>query len=448
MDRQPRPRFEPPPPAMSAFRESRIISAQMAASSSVSAAEASSRSELSVQQAAQSTARTADDDDADDANQTSTATFKFGAGVPAATTSNTVATPTDSNGSTITNLAASTSQPNTLSTSPSISSTATSDRDSDFPHRGPQNTGAAIQTSSKAFHAGGPSPGQISAAVVIPLLFLIALVFAILFLRRRRRRSNVVPSELQQQHHHPMADRSGAAFAKEAAYQSPRHVPRPSVIAPILTTTTNNTYYTGLSTPSTPSRTTSTATRGPSDDSTRGAAVPSVYDIPPPAYAKLPPPGSTPTLPQLSFPADPFMDPDPVSPLNSPSTSTFASTAPHTNAALAALSGRDTSYTAVSLSPNSSRNGPTPARPDISRAGTMRSAASVTSDMYSDTASVHSAKPARMSGAPNLVVGGGTGANWLDFESGEDGHRVSTGSEYAPGWVVGGHGGDPFRDPR
>jgi hypothetical protein len=420
----------------------------MAASSSASAEAASSRSELSIQQAAQSTAGTGDEDDADDANQTSTATFKFGAEVPAATTSNTVATPTESNGSTITNFAASTSQPNTLSTSPSpsISSTATSEHDSDFPYRGPQNTGAAIQTSSKAFHAGGPSPGQVAAAVVIPLLFLIALVFAILFLRRRRRRSNVVPSELQQHHHHhPMADRSGAAFAKESAFQGPR---RPSAIAPILTTTTNNTYYTGLSTPSTPSRTTSTNTRGPSDDSTRGAAVPSAYDIPPPAYAKLPPPGSTPTLPQLSFPADPFMDPDPVSPLTSPSTSTSPSTA-HTNAALAALSGRDTSYTAVSLSPNSSRNGPTPARPDISRAGTMRSAASVTSDMYSDTASVHSAKPARMSGAPNLVVGGaGAGANWLDFESGDDGHRVSTGSEFAPGWVVGGHGGDPFRDPR
>ena len=87
----------------------------------------------------------------------------------------------------------------------------------------------------------------------------------------------------------------------------------------------------------------------------------------------------------------------------------------------------------------------------------MRSAASVTSDMYSETASVHSAKAARMSGAPNLVVGGaGAGAHWSDFESGggddDDGRRVSTGSEYAPGWVVGGlgggHGGDPFRDPR
>jgi len=80
----------------------------------------------------------------------------------------------------------------------------------------------------------------------------------------------------------------------------------------------------------------------------------------------------------------------------------------------------------------------------------MRSAAaSVTSDMYSDTASVHSAKPARMSGAPNVVVGGG-GRNWLDFGTGDEdmNHRVSTGSEYAPGWVVGGGGGDPFRDPR
>jgi hypothetical protein len=440
---------------MSGIRESRFSA--MLASSSSAAAEASSRSELSVQQAAQSTAGTSDEDDANDATQTSVSepltaatTIKYGDGVSAATTSNTVATQTDSNGSTITEFAASTSQPNTLSTSPSISNTATSGYAAESPYRGPKNPGAAIQTSSKGFHAGGPSPGQIAAAVVIPLLFLIGLVFAILFLRRRRRRNNVVPRELQQQHHHPMTDRSGTAFAKEAAYQTPhpRHVSRPSAIAPILTTTTNNTYYTGLSTPSTPSRTTSTATRGPSDDSTRGAAAPSAYDIPPPAYAKLPPPGSTPTLPQLAFPQDPFMDPEPVSPI----TSTSLSTTPHTNAALAALSGRDTSYTAVSLSPNSSRNGngPIPARPNISRAGTMRSAASVTSDMYSDTASVHSAKPARMSGAPNIIVGGaGADANWHDFESGDDGHRISTGSEYAPGWVVGDrHREDPFRDPR
>jgi len=457
MDRQPRPRFEPPPPAMSAFWESRM-SAKLAASSSA-AAEASSQSQLSIQQAAQSTAGTGDEDDADNTYQTSTSqplsaqtTVKFGAEVPAATTSNTVATPMESNGSTITDLAAGASRSNTLSTSPSITSTTTSDRGSDYPFRGPQNSGAAIQTSSKAFHARGPSPGQIATAVVIPLLFLIGLVFAILFLRRRRRRNNVVPSELQQQQHHPMVDRSGAAFAKESAFQksNPRHVSRPSVIAPILTTTTNNTYYTGLSTPSTPSRNTSTNTRGPSDDSARGATAPSAYEIPPPAYAKLPPPGSTPTLPHLSFPADPFMDPDPVSPLTSPSTSTSPSTTTHANAALAALSGRDTSYTAVTLSPNSSRNGPTPARPDVSRAGTMRSAASVTSDMYSDTASVHSAKPARMSGAPNIVVGGGAGANWLGFESGEEDERrrISTGSEYAPGWVVNGGGGDPFRDPR
>lgn len=445
---------------MSGFRESRI-SAMNADASSSSAAEASSRSKLSVQQAAQSTAGTNDEDHADDANQTSVSeplsaatTIKFGEGFSAATPSNTVATQTDSNGSTITDFAAITSQHNTLSTSPSVSSTATSGYAAESPYRGPKNPGAAIQTSSKGFHAGGPSPGQIAAAVIIPILFLIGLVFAILFLRRRRRRSNVVPPELQQQQNHPMVDRSGTAFAKEAAYQTlhPRHISRPSAIVPVLTTTTNNTYYTGLSTPSTPSRNTSTNTRGPSDDSTRGAAAPSVYDIPPPAYAKLPPPGSTPTLPQLSFPQDPFMDPDPVSPITLPSTSTSPSTTTHTNAALAALSGRDTSYTAVSLSPNSSRNGngPTPARPDISRAGTMRSAASVTSDMYSDTASVHSAKPARMSGAPNIIVGGaGAGANWHDFESGDDGHRISTGSEYAPGWIVGDrHGGDPFRDPR
>lgn len=417
-------------------------------------AEASSQSELSVQQAAQSTAGTANAEYSDDNYQTSTSkalstgtTIEYGEGIPAATTSNSIATSTDSNGSTITDIAAGASRPSTLSISPSASSTTSSNYAVDSPYRGPENTGPAIQTSSKAYHGGGPSPGQIAAAVIIPLFFLFALVFAILFLRRRRRRRNNAITPQLQQHHHPMADRSGGAFAKEATLPKshPRHASRPGATAPILTTTTNNTYYTGLSTPTTPSRTTSTNTRGPSDDSTRAAAT-SVYDIPPPAYAKLPPPGSTPTLPQLSFPTDPFMDPDPVSPLASPSTS--PSTTTHTNAALAALSGRDTGFTATSLSP-SSRNGPS--RPDISRAGTMRSAAaSVTSDMYSDTASVHSAKPARMSGAPNIVVGGGGvgGGSWLDFEGEDRGHRVSTGSEYAPGLVVDGNGRDPFRDPR
>ena len=442
--------------------------ASEARASASSAAEASSSSEQSVKEAAQTSAGTDDADVADGKYQTSSSeapttgtTVVFGDAVPAVTTSNTIATPTDSRGSTMTDFAASTSKSSTLSTSPSTSSSAASVYASDSPYhgRGPENSGAAIQTSSRRYHAGGPSPGQIAAAVIVPLFFLIALVFTILFLRRRRRRNNAVPPQLQQQHH-PMVDRSGAAFAKEGITPKPhlRNFSRSNATAPILTTTTNNTYYTGLSTPTTPSRTTSTNTRGPSDDSAQAGPT-SAYDIPPPAYAKLPPPGSTPTLPQLSFPSDPFMDPEPVSPLTP--TPTLPTTTAHTNAALAALSGRDTAFTATSLSPSSSRNGQilVAVRPDVSRAGTMRSAtaASVTSDMYSETASVHSAKPARMSGAPNVVVGsaGGGGGTWLDFESeNRDGdvdgyqHRVSTGSEYAPGWIVGGHGGDPFRDPR
>jgi hypothetical protein len=59
---------------------------------------------------------------------------------------------------------------------------------------------------------------------------------------------------------------TGAAVAK-AAPRDPR-----TTIAPILTSAAKNTYYTGLSTPITPSRA-STQTRGRSDDSTRPSAA-------------------------------------------------------------------------------------------------------------------------------------------------------------------------------
>jgi hypothetical protein len=258
---------------------------------------------------------------------------------------------------------------------------------------------------------------------VIPLVFLLALGFALFYIRRRRRRRAAALAG-QPYQHHPMTDRS--PFSKEAALAkpAPRH-PNPSgAPTPILTSATNNTYYTGLSTPTTPSRA-STQTRGRSNDSTRPGAQPaSIYDIPPPAYARDAPPGSTPTLPQLSFASDPFMDP--VSPI---STSDHTSATSPTGAALAALSGRDTAFTATSLSPAQN----TVPRPNISRSGTMRSVTSVTSDMYSDTASVRSARPERFSGATAQVVASGNG----------NANRLSGGS-FAPGSIV----RDPFGDPK
>lgn len=63
----------------------------------------------------------------------------------------------------------------------------------------------------------------------------------------------------------------------------------------------------------------------------------------------------------------------------------------------------------------------------------MRSVTSVTSDMYSDTASVRSARPERFSGATAQVVASGNG----------NANRLS-GSSFAPGSIV----RDPFGDPR
>lgn len=380
---------------------------------SASAASAASASSLSAALEASSTPDADSYSTESSSNSQSQTKVTLGVAVPETTASNPTASQTDSSGSSITSPAAQSSQSSTFATS--ATNSAASDHSSHYPD-------SSLQTAGKGYHSGPPA-GKIAAAVVIPLGFLLALGFGLFYLRRRRRRRAAALAG-QPYHHHPMTDRS--PFSKEAglAKPAPRH-PNPSgAPAPILTSATNNTYYTGLSTPTTPSRA-STQTRGRSNDSAcPGAQTASIYDIPPPAYARDAPPGSTPTLPQLSFAADPFMDP--VSPI---STSDRTSATSPTGPALAALSGRDTAFTATSLSPAQN----SVPRPNISRAGTMRSVTSVTSDMYSDTASVRSARPERFSGATAQVVASGNG----------NANRLS-GSSFAPGSIV----RDPFGDPR
>ena len=420
---------QPPPPAltnMGTYNRASFISIMSEQAASAASASAASASSLASAQEAQSTADLDSYSSESSSSESQSQTVRtFGIAVPETSTRNPAATPTDSSGSSITSPATSSTQSSTFATS--ARNSAASEHASDYPD-------SSLQTTDKNYHSGPPS-GKIAAAVAIPLIFLLALGFALFFLRRRRRRRAAALAG-QPYHHHPMTDRSH--FSKEAALAKP--APRthnPSTLpAPILTSATNNTYYTGLSTPTTPSRT-STQTRGRSDDSTRLSAgeARSIYDIPPPAYARDAPPGSTPTLPQLSFAADPFMDP-----VSTISTADHTHASSPTGAALAALSGRgrDTAFTATSLSPVSNSHGAA-ARPNISRAGTMRSVASVTSDMYSDTASVRSARPERLSGATAFVVGNG---GWNG--GGVAGSRLSGGS-FAPG-VIGRD--DPFGDPR
>lgn len=381
------PRADPVPPPeamsqMSANREA-FISDRIAAASSASAAAAAEASSTSEQNA-ESTGESTEYESYEDYSSGTTIT----SGVTSTISTGTVAVSTDSNGSNITGAPATTTGGNTLSTS-----TPGADHVSDSSHD--PSSSAAVVSHSK--HSG-PSPGLIAAAVLIPLILISAIAFILLFLRRRRRR-RAAP---QNQHHHPMTDRpkgGAGAFMKETSIP-PTH----DANAPILTNTTNNAYYTGLSTPTSPAST----IRGPSGDSARPASA--FYEPPPPAYAKTAPPGSSYTLPNLAFPTDPFMDPvSPISPSNSDHTSP-------TGAALAALSGRDTAFTATSLSPQAGA-----ARPNISRSGTVNS---VTSDTYSDTASLHSARPARRSGGAHVI-------------------RTS---EYAPGYVIGRD--DPFEDPK
>lgn len=432
MARQRLPRFEPPPAALSAlsnmpdFNPASLASIRSVFSASqASAASVASASSLSEQQA-QSTAASSDGDGDDESYTSSSASSTretLGIIVPASTASNSAATQTDAYGSTITSPAPTAQSPNSPNSSTKSGAAAASDHASNGPD-------SSLQTADRGYHTG-PSSGQIAAAVVIPLVILLALGFGLFYLRRRRRRRSAAFASQQLDHHH-MTDRS--AFSKEAAAlpkPSQPRAPRPNATAPVLTGTINNTYYTGLSTPTTPSRA-STQTRGHgSGDTDRRAMSP--YEIPPPAYAKHAPPGSTPTLPHLSFAADPFMDP--ISPVPSEDQSRPSSSP--TAAALAALSGRDTNLTATSLSPVSNFSRP---HGGVSRTGTMRSlgAASVTSDMYSDTASVHSARPARMSG--------GAAATHVT----SSGNRLSAGEgSFAPGLVVGGgKAGNPFGDPR
>ncbi|KAI7201230.1 hypothetical protein KC365_g18760, partial [Hortaea werneckii] len=105
----------------------------------------------------------------------------------------------------------------------------------------------------------GMSSGAVAAAIVVPLLFaLLALILAVLCLRRRRRRRN----------HHNSTTTSHTHFLTPMREKFSRSSPRNSLppIAslptgpPILTSPHNNTYNTGLDTPS------GTSHRGQSDE--------------------------------------------------------------------------------------------------------------------------------------------------------------------------------------
>lgn len=382
-------RFEPPPAAMSDMASLRSMRSQYMAS--MSAAKASRASEQQVQ--------ATDDSDTYDYESeeygfesSSGTTITFGS--VSATPTDDAASQTDN---TISSASSTPTPGSTLSTSTSINTAgaAESNAATDSPYRHPSNLPDFVQRGGPS----GPPAGKIAAAVIIPIVILSALAFGLFYLRRRSRRKPRQDLQNPYLSHHQMKDRppsSPTGGAGVAMLKGPRSNPPAPVPAPVLiSSATNNAYYTGLSLPSSP---TSSTPRGPSADSARSAGAPAstLYEPPPPAYAKHPPPGSSYTLPDLHFAADPFIDPpshtgdSPVSPV-SPALSN-----PHA-AALAALSGRDTAFTAHSLSPALGEV----SRPAVSRAGTVRS---VTSDMYSDTASLHSARR-------GVRVGSGEG--WL-----------------------------------
>ncbi|KAI7243061.1 hypothetical protein KC340_g1021 [Hortaea werneckii] len=100
---------------------------------------------------------------------------------------------------------------------------------------------------------GGLSSGAVAAAIVVPLLFaLLALILAFLCLRRRRRRRNDLDSTPTSHTHFlaPMREK----FSRSSPRNSLPPTASLTTGPPILTSPHNNTYNTGLDTPGTSHR--------------------------------------------------------------------------------------------------------------------------------------------------------------------------------------------------
>lgn len=261
-----------------------------------------------------------------------------------------------------------------------------------------ESQGATLPPLSQDRHHG-LTGGEIAAAVVVPLLFLIALIAGVFFLRRRRRTMDRNIDTNQG---------TNSTMPPPAMKQTTNHATHPSTSSavPILTSTSthNPTYYTGLDTVSSHQP----STRDPSNDYAQSPGGTTFYE-PPPAYKKprsshsegttgAPPSYNhnqtehpqTRNIPQLALPADtgsgtfdPFSDPE--SPI-----STFSrhGSLDDALAARSPVSPVDNHDTSRLMSPSQQQ------RPETSRTNT---GLSINSDAYSDTASVHSARAARLS---------------------------------------------------
>ncbi|KAI7211454.1 hypothetical protein KC333_g7665 [Hortaea werneckii] len=226
--------------------------------------------------AATTTSTTASDDDTGDDNNAATSfTTSLALGGTTATlsgtekysgkatTTNTIISSDDSSNS------IATTSPSTLETSITSFSDVTSTSPQTIVGGGLGSDLASSTTTSSPTTSGlslqqkqsndGMSSGAVAAAIVVPLLFaLLALILTILCLRRRRRRRNNFNSTTTSHTHFltPMREK----FSRS----SPRNSLPPTgslpTGPPILTSPHNNTYNTGLDTPS------GTSHRGQSDE--------------------------------------------------------------------------------------------------------------------------------------------------------------------------------------
>lgn len=291
----------------------------------------------------------------------------------------------------------------TSSSSPTITTARTTTR-SMAPASTTTSTAASAGETTKSptplpvqqhHHDNDLSDGSLAAAIVVPIVAVLAITAILFFCFRRRKR----------QAHGERAGSLGAVFIPASIKEKWSSMRTSNASGrqqePVVTNIRNNAYNTGLDTSSHGSGYRSQQTSGEftpgrrSEGGTTFVQPPPPYDVNARNSQQMP---TAPTLPQMAYSTPLSMSFDmprgqqarSVSPHSRPS----AARAPPSSHSLSPLSHiHDTPSAAALL-----------AMPLDLPQPSSRSARSITSTLYSDTASVHSARAARMSvGGPNVV---------------------------------------------
>lgn len=223
-------------------------------------------------------------------------------------------------------------------------------------------------------HSDELSDGELATAIVVPIVFVVAFILALIFFCMRRRKKDgreregslgakFIPASIK--------EKWSSVRTSNASSSAPQE-------QPVLTNTQNNAYNTGLDTSSHGSGDRSQQHSGEFTPGRRSEGG-TTFEQPPPPYNVSP---AAPTLPHMrqSTRSSVEMSHMPQQPAPTHNISPLSQV--HDNPSAAAL-------LAMPLDPPQPSN---------------RSARSITSTLYSDTASVHSARAARMSiGGPHVI---------------------------------------------